>query len=143
MASRPAKKNVPLSKASRNTRKGVESGSIIDYSALTYDSFRVLATASGLSRHERVGFPDSYRVGKEALIYRDIVSKIPCVKSKNLVRVLDIGPGCSNLPLKLLKSVTDRGGGSSTSSIVLKCWNTCPRQITFGSGSDGFQIYQN
>ena len=39
---------------------------------LTFDTFRDRATAAGLSRHERVGFPDAYREGYEAAIWRDV-----------------------------------------------------------------------
>jgi hypothetical protein len=67
---------------------------------LTFDGFRDLATAEGLSRFERIGFPDSYRDGYEAAIFRDV-----CAKLTNLGRrgqtVLDIGCGCSDLPLLL------------------------------------------
>jgi hypothetical protein len=70
------------------------------FDSLTFAGFRELATAEGLSRHERVGFPDSYRDGYEAAIFRDICSKLT-----NFVRrgqmVFDIGCGCSDLPLLL------------------------------------------
>jgi 2-polyprenyl-3-methyl-5-hydroxy-6-metoxy-1,4-benzoquinol methylase len=70
------------------------------FDSLTFAGFRELATAEGLSRHERVGFPDSYREGYEAAIFRDIERKLT-----NLGRtgqtVLDIGCGCSDLPLLL------------------------------------------
>jgi 2-polyprenyl-3-methyl-5-hydroxy-6-metoxy-1,4-benzoquinol methylase len=67
---------------------------------LTFAGFRELATAEGLSRHERIGFPDSYRDGYEAAIFRDV-----CGKLTNLARrgqtIFDIGCGCSDLPLLL------------------------------------------
>jgi hypothetical protein len=70
------------------------------FDSLTFAGFRELATAEGLSRHERVGFPDSYREGYEAAIFRDV-----CAKLTNLSRrgqtVFDIGCGCSDLPLLL------------------------------------------
>lgn len=70
------------------------------FDSLTFAGFRELATAKGLSRHERVGFPDSYREGYEAAIFRDV-----CAKLTNLARrgqtVFDIGCGCSDLPLLL------------------------------------------
>ncbi len=53
-----------------------------------------------MSRHERVGFPDEYRDGYEATIFRDV-----CGKLTNLARrgrtVFDIGCGCSDLPVLL------------------------------------------
>jgi hypothetical protein len=67
---------------------------------LTFDGFRELATADGLSRFERIGFPDTYRDGYEAAIFRDV-----CAKLTNLGRrgqtIFDIGCGCSDLPLLL------------------------------------------
>jgi hypothetical protein len=75
---------------------------------LTYEGFRELAKSPGLSRYERIGFPDPYRDGHEAAIFRDI-----CRKLTNLARpaqtVFDIGPGCSDLPL-FLAEACERGG---------------------------------
>ncbi len=70
------------------------------FSDLTFDRFRELAQSDQLSRHEKVGFPDSYREGKEQAIIDDICTKLPLrTRKRNLV--LDIGPGCSQLPLML------------------------------------------
>ena len=67
---------------------------------LTFDGFRELANDVSLSRHEKVGFPDSYRDGKEKDIFLDV-----CGKLNNLFltqkTVLEIGPGCSELPVML------------------------------------------
>jgi hypothetical protein len=68
---------------------------------LTYSDFRALAADPALSRYEKIGFPDSYRSGKEEAIYRDIVSKLPRLSERGRV-VLDIGPGCSDLPHMLI-----------------------------------------
>jgi hypothetical protein len=69
-------------------------------SDLDFDAFKRLALDSSLSRHEKNGFPDAYRDGKEEFIFRDI-----CLKATNLNRsritVLDIGPGCSHLPVMM------------------------------------------
>jgi 2-polyprenyl-3-methyl-5-hydroxy-6-metoxy-1,4-benzoquinol methylase len=62
-----------------------------------YEDFRRLATTHGLSPHERIGFPDSYRDGFGAAIVRDIRAKLPRLDQPG-ARVLDIGPGCSELP---------------------------------------------
>lgn len=70
------------------------------FSNLTFDDFRVLAKDASLSRHEKVGFPDSYRDGKELIIFRDILSKLSNLSLRNR-NVLEIGPGCSDLPLML------------------------------------------
>jgi len=75
---------------------------------LTFEGFRELATSPGLSRYERIGFPDMYRDGHETAIFRDI-----CRKLTNLARpaqtVVDLGPGCSDLPLMLAELCERRG----------------------------------
>ena len=60
-----------------------------------------MAQDDSLSGYEKIGFPDSYRKGKEKLIFRDIVRKLPSLLGKKKV-VLDIGPGCSELPAMLI-----------------------------------------
>jgi hypothetical protein len=75
---------------------------------LTFDSFRELATAEGLSRFERIGFPDSYRDGYEAGIFRDICSKLTNLGGRGRT-VFDIGCGCSDLPLLLADTCHRRG----------------------------------
>ena len=72
------------------------------FSNLSYDDFRELAKDSSLSRYEKIGFPDSYRDGKELAIFEDIKRKLPWLSEKNKV-VLDVGPGCSDLPLMLIE----------------------------------------
>lgn len=71
------------------------------FSDLGFEDFRRMAKDSSLSRYEKIGFPNSYREGKEELIFRDIVTKLPGLQEKNKV-VLDIGPGCSDLPRMLI-----------------------------------------
>lgn len=67
---------------------------------LTFEDFRTLAQDPSLSRHEKVGFPDSYREGNEPAIFADVRRRL-----SNLDRpgqtVLEIGPGCSALPIML------------------------------------------
>lgn len=52
------------------------------------------AADSRLNPYEKIGFPTSYREGKEDIIFRDIARKLPKL---NVARqtVLEIGPGCS------------------------------------------------
>jgi hypothetical protein len=69
---------------------------------LTFEDFRRLAKDPTLSRHEKVGFPDNYRDGKEVDIFRDICEKLPNL-SLPCMNVLEIGPGCSELPVMLAK----------------------------------------
>ena len=71
------------------------------FERLTFDDFRRLATDDSLSRHEKIGFPDSYREGKEAAIFEDIRTKLRNLDG-TAKTVLDVGPGCSQLPLMLI-----------------------------------------
>ncbi|HEV7137486.1 MAG TPA: class I SAM-dependent methyltransferase [Steroidobacteraceae bacterium] len=68
---------------------------------LTFDNFRELAVRDGLSRHERVGFPDRYREGREQLIFGDMLAKLRALRGTGL-RVLEIGPGCADVPRHLI-----------------------------------------
>jgi cyclopropane fatty-acyl-phospholipid synthase-like methyltransferase len=68
---------------------------------LTYEDFRRMADDDSLSRHEKVGFPDSYREGKEEAIFADITAKLSPLGTPEQT-VLDIGPGCSALPHMLI-----------------------------------------
>ncbi|WP_036349055.1 methyltransferase type 12 [Microvirga sp. BSC39] len=68
---------------------------------LDYGAFRQLALNPNLSHHERIGFPDSYREGFEADIYDDICSKLPLFREREKT-VVDIGPGCANLPRMII-----------------------------------------
>src|SRR5688500_3710716 len=72
------------------------------FANLSFDDFRRRARENSLSRYEKIGFPDSYRKGKERLIFQDILDKLGLLRAKNKL-VLDIGPGCSDLPLMLIQ----------------------------------------
>lgn len=61
---------------------------------LTFDEFRRRAGDPALTAYEKIGFPPSYRDGKEDVIFADIVRKLPKLSAKRQT-VLDIGPGCS------------------------------------------------
>ena len=69
---------------------------------LTFDDFRQMAQNPELSIYEKIGFPNTYRSGKEEAIFQDILSKLPLLKQNNKT-ILDIGAGCSELPLKLIE----------------------------------------
>lgn len=71
------------------------------FESLSFDDFRRMAKDDSLSRYEKIGFPDSYRKGKEKFIFQDIIEKLPLLCDRNKV-VLDIGPGCSELPIMLI-----------------------------------------
>lgn len=79
------------------------------FANLTFDDFRRLANDPSLSRHEKVGFPDSYREGKENYIFLDMCEKLPNLSLQNKY-VLEIGPGCSELPI-MLSTLCKRTGG--------------------------------
>ena len=78
------------------------------FANLTFDGFRELATADGLSRYQRIGFPDAYRDGYEAAIYRDALRKLSNLNRREQT-VFDIGCGCSDLPF-LLTNTCERQG---------------------------------
>jgi hypothetical protein len=78
------------------------------FASLTFDGFRELATADGLSRYQRIGFPDAYRDGSEAAIYRDVLAKLSNLERRGQT-VFDIGCGCSDLPFLLTNTCERRG----------------------------------
>jgi hypothetical protein len=75
---------------------------------LTFEDFRRMATDPSLSPYEKIGFPTAYREGKEAAIWQDIITKLPVLSEQNKV-ILDIGPGCSELPSMLIDLCRDKG----------------------------------
>lgn len=72
-----------------------------DFASIGFEDFRRMALDSSLSAHEKAGFPNSYREGKEEAIFADIKSKLPSLDASGKT-VLDIGPGCSGLSLMLV-----------------------------------------
>ena len=70
------------------------------FAELTFDDFRRMATDDSLSPYEKVGFPDEYRAGLEEVIFDDIVGKLALDGGSGRL-VVDIGPGCSQLPRML------------------------------------------
>jgi hypothetical protein len=76
---------------------------------LDFEGFRALALDPSLSRHEKVGFPDSYRDGKEHAIFADMRAKLSSLE-RHGVRVIEIGPGCSALPVMLAEHCERRSG---------------------------------
>jgi hypothetical protein len=78
------------------------------FDGITFADFRRMARDDTLSQYEKIGFPDSYRAGAEEAILADIVKKLPALDSERS-RVLDIGPGCSELPRMLIELCARRG----------------------------------
>jgi hypothetical protein len=73
-----------------------------NYVDLDFESFRKRATDEALSKYEKIGFPDSYRANFESKIFDDIKHKLTNLSLDKKI-VMDIGPGCSELPLKLIE----------------------------------------
>lgn len=73
------------------------------FKSLTFEGFRALAKDQSLTRYEKIGFPDSYREGKEEAIFRDLAAKLPALGVRS-ARIVDIGPGCSDLPKMLVEN---------------------------------------
>jgi hypothetical protein len=80
----------------------------IDWDALDYAGFAKLATDARLSKYEKIGFPDSYRAGYEEAIFAEIRAKLPRLGERGLA-VVDIGPGCSDLPTMLIEHCRTQG----------------------------------
>ena len=72
------------------------------FDGISFEDFRRFAADQSLSKYERIGFPDSYRAGHEEAIFSDIQRKLTLLNDSNRL-VLDIGPGCSDLPTMLIE----------------------------------------
>jgi cyclopropane fatty-acyl-phospholipid synthase-like methyltransferase len=66
------------------------------FADLTFDDFRRMASDETLSDHEKVGFPDAYRAGREQAILADLRAKLPALDAHGAV-VIDLGAGCGEL----------------------------------------------
>ncbi len=81
--------------------KMTDNENLVRFAKLGFEDFRRLAQDGSLSAYEKIGFPDSYREGKEPQIFADILGKLSPLMKPNAV-VLDIGPGCSEVPRLLI-----------------------------------------
>ena len=79
----------------------------IDFENLSYEEFKKLAQNEKLSKYEKIGFPDSYREGKEIFIFEDWIKKLTNLNKENQ-NILDIGCGCSDLPLMLIGKAKEK-----------------------------------
>jgi 2-polyprenyl-3-methyl-5-hydroxy-6-metoxy-1,4-benzoquinol methylase len=66
------------------------------FANLGFDDFRKLAKDDALSSNEKIGFPESYRAGKEQTILSDLLVKLPILGLREGT-ILDVGPGCGDL----------------------------------------------
>lgn len=82
--------------------------SMNSFANIRYEDFRRLAQDPALSIYERIGFPDHYREGHEAAIFSDIREKLSNLDQSGKL-VLDIGPGCSDLPRMLIALCRSQG----------------------------------
>lgn len=80
-----------------------------NYDGYNYKKFQELAQKQGLSKYEKIGFPDNYRQGREEFIFQDILSKLPLLRQRRGLTVLDIGPGCSDLQTYVSDLCRDNG----------------------------------
>lgn len=78
------------------------------FAHLGYEDFRRMAADPQLSRYEKIGFPNSYRENREPQIFADIRRKLPALDECDRI-VLDIGPGCSDLPRLLIEHCRIQG----------------------------------
>jgi hypothetical protein len=74
---------------------------------LDFDGFRKLA-GQELDPIEKVGFPVAYRAGREHLIVDDIARKLANLGTPRQI-VVDIGPGCSGVALRMIELCRTRG----------------------------------
>lgn len=79
-----------------------------NFTNIGFEDFKKLAADPALSKYEKIGFPDGYRAGHESAIFADIGQKLSNL-AKPACRVLDIGPGCSDLPVMLIQQCKDMG----------------------------------
>ena len=79
-----------------------------DFARLNFDSFQRMAEEEHLTQYEKIGFPNSYRQGFEEMIFADIAAKLSLLGEEGKT-VLDIGPGCSNLPRLLIEHCKKQG----------------------------------
>jgi cyclopropane fatty-acyl-phospholipid synthase-like methyltransferase len=78
------------------------------YDVAGFGEFRMRATDPALSQYEKVGFPDEYRAGRAPQIIADIGEKLTNLNARNR-SVLDIGPGCTDLPATLIQHCQAQG----------------------------------
>lgn len=81
---------------------------LLKFQRLTFDDFKLFATDVNLSKYQKIGFPDNYREGKEKAIALDIIQKLGMDGQKKGLTFLDIGPGCTDLPLMLMDFCTQQ-----------------------------------
>lgn len=77
------------------------------FEKLGFADFRAMARDASLTANEKIGFPDSYRKGKDGAILADLVAKLPALAGRRKT-VVDIGPGCAGLARKTIRHCVAR-----------------------------------
>lgn len=78
------------------------------YANWTFETFRIAAEDPTLSENEKIGMPNAFREGFGDAIWADIKAKLPALTLRG-ARVLDIGPGCGELPRRLIEDAEALG----------------------------------
>jgi hypothetical protein len=78
------------------------------FAKTTFDDFQKMAKDASLSKYEKIDTPNCYRQGKEELIFKSIVANLRLLNERGKV-VLDVGPGCSDLPLMMIELCRRQG----------------------------------
>jgi len=78
------------------------------FANLSFEDYRRMAQDDSLSQNEMSGGPDSYRKGKAGIIFQSIVAHLPLLNARGKV-VLEVGPGCSELPQMMIDLCRERG----------------------------------
>lgn len=76
--------------------------------AVSYDDFRRLAKDEKLDKYQKIHAKTADRLGREHIIFEDILAKLPVLR-ENGKRFLDIGPGCTDLPIMLMDLCREHG----------------------------------
>lgn len=79
------------------------------YSVGGFDEFRQRAADPNLSVYEKIGVPNDYRSGRNDDIIADFKAKLPALGQSG-AKILDIGAGCTELPI-MLADICGRLGG--------------------------------
>lgn len=78
------------------------------FAEIGFEDFRRMARDESLSQYEKIGFPDEYRKGTERAIFEDVLSKLDKLSGTGRT-VLDIGPGCGDVPRMLMDWCRQQG----------------------------------
>ena len=96
-------KKLVAGQASKPSTQGTtHEAQALRFSNIGFADFQAMALQPGLDKYEKIGFPTSYRKGKEQAIFQDMLNKCRVLESTEK-KVLDIGSGCSDLPIFLLE----------------------------------------